>query len=395
MASKFIRHSEVPVTEFDWGSAGMRASKDNTGCETFVVMDVTLEPGFCHDFHKHPDQDEMIIVRGGRITQYLDRESRELAPGDSVYVDRNVVHGSYNDGDEPGAGAHEAGFDQGWGEGLPIRPPTRAAVGAMLACKLRDRHDALGPIPPAHAHRQRGKIAIHEVMTDCEPEYFPVVLAAVEAVLDKNCRLYGIQTATNNTTPLMIINGYGEELLSSLDATHPLHGDAQEVVTAAGARAEAAEPTIKAVAAAVDELAQGPRHLGVKGVSGFYKGVKGVRVQHFSPQIHVIPCCIPCTGKQMLEMHQPVIQTHPMWQTSLCKQLSLKGAQVLGRLWQGVHGHVHQGTGRIAHGLIALVETTRALNTLQQIIRNRLACLPMHGVALEHLALLSPVFKQL
>ena len=52
MASKFIRHSEVPVTEFDWGSAGMRASKDNTGCETFVVMDVTLAPGFCHDFHK-------------------------------------------------------------------------------------------------------------------------------------------------------------------------------------------------------------------------------------------------------------------------------------------------------------------------------------------------------
>jgi hypothetical protein len=29
----------------------------------------------------------------------------------------------------------------------------------------------------------------------------------VEAVLDENCRLYGIQTATNNTTPLIIING--------------------------------------------------------------------------------------------------------------------------------------------------------------------------------------------
>ena len=56
MASKFIRHADVPVTEFDWGSAGMRCSKDNTGCQSFVVLDVTLEPGFCHDFHKHPDQ---------------------------------------------------------------------------------------------------------------------------------------------------------------------------------------------------------------------------------------------------------------------------------------------------------------------------------------------------
>jgi quercetin dioxygenase-like cupin family protein len=100
MASKFIRLSEVPVTEFDWGSAGMRASKDNTGCETFVVMDVTLEPGFCHDFHKHPDQDEMIIVKKGSVTQYIEGESTTLNAGDSVYLDKDVVHGSFNDGTE-------------------------------------------------------------------------------------------------------------------------------------------------------------------------------------------------------------------------------------------------------------------------------------------------------
>ena len=100
MASKFIRHSEVPVTEFDWGSAGMRASKDNTGCQTFVVMDVTLEPGFCHDFHNHPDQDEMIIVKKGSITQYIEGESTTLNAGDSVYLDKDVVHGSFNDGTE-------------------------------------------------------------------------------------------------------------------------------------------------------------------------------------------------------------------------------------------------------------------------------------------------------
>ena len=100
MASKFIRNSEVPVTEFDWGSAGMRASKDNTGCETFVVMDVKLAPGFCHDFHKHPDQDEMIIVKSGSVTQYIEGESTVLNAGDSVYLDKDVVHGSFNDGTE-------------------------------------------------------------------------------------------------------------------------------------------------------------------------------------------------------------------------------------------------------------------------------------------------------
>jgi quercetin dioxygenase-like cupin family protein len=42
----------------------------------------------------------MIIVTRGRVVQYLERERTELGPGDSVYIDRDVVHGSYNDFDE-------------------------------------------------------------------------------------------------------------------------------------------------------------------------------------------------------------------------------------------------------------------------------------------------------
>jgi hypothetical protein len=44
-------------------------------------------------------------------------------------------------------------------------------------------------------------------MAGCSPEHFPVVLAAIEAALDEDCRLYGIRTATNNGTPLIIVNG--------------------------------------------------------------------------------------------------------------------------------------------------------------------------------------------
>jgi hypothetical protein len=51
------------------------------------------------------------------------------------------------------------------------------------------------------------KIAVNAVMAGCRPEYFPVVIAAVEAALDPDCRLYGIRTATNNGTPLIIVNG--------------------------------------------------------------------------------------------------------------------------------------------------------------------------------------------
>jgi quercetin dioxygenase-like cupin family protein len=93
--------NEVPTESFDWGSAGMRSAPPTTGCESFVVMDVRLDPGFFHAFHRHPDQDEMITVVSGKVTQYLEGESKVLGPGDSVYIDKDVVHGSYNDFDEP------------------------------------------------------------------------------------------------------------------------------------------------------------------------------------------------------------------------------------------------------------------------------------------------------
>lgn len=99
--SRFVMKDEVEVASFDWGSAGMRAAPPSTGCDTYVVMDVALSPGKCHAFHHHPEQDEMIIVKAGRIVQWLDHEHRQLGPGDSVHIDRGVVHGSYNDFDEP------------------------------------------------------------------------------------------------------------------------------------------------------------------------------------------------------------------------------------------------------------------------------------------------------
>ena len=98
--SQFIRAGDVRVEEFDWGTIGWRLVPA-TGSEHLVVMDVTLIPGGGHDFHRHPGQEEMIIVKRGLITQYIKRDSADLGPGDSVFVAAGVVHASFNDGSEP------------------------------------------------------------------------------------------------------------------------------------------------------------------------------------------------------------------------------------------------------------------------------------------------------
>ena len=98
--SKFVMREDIAIADFDWGSAGMRADVPGTGCTAFVVMDVSLAPGGGHNFHKHTDQDEMIIVKSGRVVQWLEHEHRELGHGDSVYIDRDVVHASFNESSE-------------------------------------------------------------------------------------------------------------------------------------------------------------------------------------------------------------------------------------------------------------------------------------------------------
>ena len=98
--SKFVKQEDVELERFDWGTIGWRCRPANTGARRLVVMDVTLEPGEGHQFHRHDGQEEMIIVMRGSITQFLERDSTTLGPGDSIYIDEGIVHASYNDGDE-------------------------------------------------------------------------------------------------------------------------------------------------------------------------------------------------------------------------------------------------------------------------------------------------------
>ena len=98
--STFVKQGDIEQEQFDWGGIGWRARPANTGSKHLVVMDVTLEPGQGHDFHRHPGQEEMIIIKQGEITQYIEQDSTSLGVGDSVYLDEGVIHASFNDGSQ-------------------------------------------------------------------------------------------------------------------------------------------------------------------------------------------------------------------------------------------------------------------------------------------------------
>ncbi|HEX6032424.1 MAG TPA: TlpA disulfide reductase family protein [Tepidiformaceae bacterium] len=98
-------------------------------------------------------------------------------------------------------------FDQGLTDGLPVIPPTRERVLRMLSGTKRDAQEILGLVPPNLAPVTVEKIAINAVMAGCKPEYMPVVLAAVEAILDEQFNMHGVLATTHFPTPVIIVNG--------------------------------------------------------------------------------------------------------------------------------------------------------------------------------------------
>lgn len=99
MTTVFISAQDIRRERFDWGVIGWRLIPEH-GAGQLVVMDVELEPGQAHDFHRHPGQEEIIIVKEGRVTQYVEQEHRELGPGESAFVPEGAVHASFNDFDQ-------------------------------------------------------------------------------------------------------------------------------------------------------------------------------------------------------------------------------------------------------------------------------------------------------
>ncbi len=172
----------------------------------------------------HTAQRSVVAERADAVidtlAQRLTSHSADAAEAESV--DR---FDGLNDIDD-----QEMLFARGWTDGLPVVIPTAEKVAAMVAASGRDGAERIGPIPPRWRQATIEKIAINAVMAGCRPEYFPVVLAAIDALLDNDCQLYGIQTATNTTAPLLIVNG---PIVQELDIN--AHGN----VYGQGARANA------------------------------------------------------------------------------------------------------------------------------------------------------------
>ena len=100
MPGAFKPGSSLTRDQHDWGIFA-QVSGPRDGLEGIVAIEATFLPGKCHDFHRHPGQEEVIYVIEGSIEQWVLDEKQVLAAGDSVVIPASAVHASFNEGTEP------------------------------------------------------------------------------------------------------------------------------------------------------------------------------------------------------------------------------------------------------------------------------------------------------
>jgi hypothetical protein len=98
-------------------------------------------------------------------------------------------------------------YRRGWGDGLPVIPPTEAAVAEMLTGT---------DLPPDHVVTRMGprlgkatveKIAVNAVMAGALPTHLPVIIAGVQALPERATRWDNYQDSQGSWVPFWIING--------------------------------------------------------------------------------------------------------------------------------------------------------------------------------------------
>lgn len=98
-------------------------------------------------------------------------------------------------------------YRQGWTDGLPVVPPTEERVATFLAHLARGREEILGIVPERRRSVTVDLVVANAVMAGCLPEYGPVVVAAVEAMLQTPFNLVGPSASLGGSAILVIVNG--------------------------------------------------------------------------------------------------------------------------------------------------------------------------------------------
>lgn len=94
---------------------------------------------------------------------------------------------------------------RGWGDGLPLIPPTPERVTRFLGGA--DPDDVIATLPPSGAPCTMEKLAINAVMAGAPAAALPLLRASIEAMAIEDFDLHALNATTGSVVPAMLVNG--------------------------------------------------------------------------------------------------------------------------------------------------------------------------------------------
>ena len=99
-------------------------------------------------------------------------------------------------------------YAQGWtADGLPVVPPEQRRVDAMLATKGRPAETIIASHPTTGSECSIANAAVNTVMAGCLPEYFPIIVAALEAMNKPGFNFHASTASTGGSSHALIVSG--------------------------------------------------------------------------------------------------------------------------------------------------------------------------------------------
>ena len=99
-----------------------------------------------------------------------------------------------------------------WGDGLPLMPPAELAVKRMLGGTSRSYDEVLGRVPYRNGIATVEKIAVNAVMAGAKPEYFPMILAAMECLTEESTFTHMMSSEGSFTLAIMVSGPIAKEI---------------------------------------------------------------------------------------------------------------------------------------------------------------------------------------
>ena len=146
-------------------------------------------------------------------------------------------------------------LDRGWGDGLPMVPPTPERVRAHLDDAGWNGDEVFCTLPPLRADCTAEKLTVNAVMAGAPSTSLPLLRAAIEAAADPGYELHALNATTGSVVEAVAVNGavrhrlgipFGEGCLGGVEGSAPAIGRALRLVmrNVAGQRIGATSQTV-------------------------------------------------------------------------------------------------------------------------------------------------------